>query len=282
MYLYFRSPAVRWGFFSSLNRNGNNYNVCYSTFMNKTPSIEQYPFINNELLFCQKSYFNEYGVKALYKQFRLGIGRAWSRNVMNQYAGNGIGLEIGVGERTIAPVSRTILSDAFESHGAASMSLAKVFFRADEIPYANGSFDFIFSEHTLEHLANPLKALFHWKEKLADGGRLILFLPHQERCCDIYRELTPLAHLVEDYEKNMPDDDQTHVDDFYENVVLKGLTPHYDHYNKEDLAASGNMHHHVWITEDLVELFQYVGLDVVFTEDCVPDRQDSFVIVGRK
>jgi len=250
--------------------------------MNQAIKIEDYPFINNEALFIQKSYFREYGIKAVYKQFRPGIGRAWSRNIIKQYASSGIGLEIGVGERTIAPVSRTILSDAFESHGAADMSLAKVFFRADEIPYADGSFDFIFSEHTLEHLANPLKALFHWKEKLADGGRIILFLPHQQRCCDIYRERTPLPHIVEDYKKNMPDDDQTHVNDFYENVVLRGLTPHYDHYNKEDLASSGNMHHHVWITEDLVELFQYVGLDVIFSEDCVPDRQDSFVIVGEK
>lgn len=250
--------------------------------MTKSFSIKEYPFIENELLFSQKSFFGEYGIKAVYKQFRPGIGRPWSRNVMKRYAGSGIGLEIGVGERTIAPVSRTILSDAFESHGAANMSLAKVFFRADEIPYADGSFDFIFSEHTLEHLANPLKALFHWKEKLANGGRIILFLPHQQRCCDIYRQRTPLNHIIEDYQNNMPDDDQTHVDDFYENVVLKGLTPHYDHYNKEDLAASGNMHHHVWITEDLEEIFEYIGITTVFSEDCVPDRQDSFVIVGEK
>ena len=185
--------------------------------MHKTISIEHYPFIKNELLFAQKSYFKEYGAKAVYKQFRPGIGRQWSRKVMQQYSGTGIGLEIGVGERTIAPVSRTILSDAFESHGAAETNLAKVFFRADEIPYQDESFAFIFSEHTLEHLANPLRALFHWKEKLADGGRIILFLPHQERCCDIYRKRTPLTHIVEDYEKNMPDNDQTHVDDFYEN-----------------------------------------------------------------
>ena len=218
----------------------------------------------------------------MYKQFRPGIRRPWSRNIMKQFAGKGIGLEIGVGERTIAPVSRTILSDAFESHGDANTSLAKVFFRADDIPYENESFNFIFSEHTLEHLGNPLRALFHWKEKLADGGRIILFLPHQERCCDIYRKRTPLTHIVEDYEKNMPDNDQTHVDDFYENIVLKGLTPHYEHAQKEDLASSGNMHHHVWITEDVIQVFGYVGIETVFSEDCVPDRQDSFVIVGEK
>jgi SAM-dependent methyltransferase len=202
--------------------------------------------------------------------------------VVHQYSKTGIGLEIGVVERTIAPVSRTILSDAFKSHGADKTSLAKVFFKADKIPYEDDSFGFVFSEHALEHLSNPLKALFHWKEKLTVGGFLILFIPHQKRCCDIYRKRTPMAHIVDDYKKNIQDDDQTHVDDFYENVVLKGLTPHYEHLKKEELARSGNMHHHVWVPEDLVELLNYVGLETVYSEDCVPDRRDSFVIVGQK
>lgn len=38
--------------------------------------------------------------------------------------------------------------------------------------------DFIFSSHCLEHLANPVAALEHWRDRLVDGGVLFLYLPH--------------------------------------------------------------------------------------------------------
>ena len=38
--------------------------------------------------------------------------------------------------------------------------------------------DFVFSSHCLEHLANPVAALEHWRDRLVDGGVLFLYLPH--------------------------------------------------------------------------------------------------------
>ena len=41
-------------------------------------------------------------------------------------------------------------------------------------------YDYIFSSHCLEHLANPITALTVWKEHLVSGGVLFLYLPHPD------------------------------------------------------------------------------------------------------
>jgi SAM-dependent methyltransferase len=49
---------------------------------------------------------------------------------------------------------------------------------AMELPH--GPFDFVFSSHCLEHLANPIAALEHWIARLKVGGVLFLYLPHPD------------------------------------------------------------------------------------------------------
>lgn len=48
----------------------------------------------------------------------------------------------------------------------------------DAMNLPEGLFDFVFSSHCLEHLANPVAALEHWKSRLRPGGVLFLSLPH--------------------------------------------------------------------------------------------------------
>ena len=44
----------------------------------------------------------------------------------------------------------------------------------------NESFDFVYSSHTLEHMANPEIALRNWWRVLKPGGYLLLYLPHRD------------------------------------------------------------------------------------------------------
>ncbi len=50
----------------------------------------------------------------------------------------------------------------------------------DAMNLPSGPHDFIFSSHCLEHLANPIEALEHWKARLRFGGVLFLYLPHPD------------------------------------------------------------------------------------------------------
>ena len=244
--------------------------------------INDYPFEKFDFLHYLKILFKDRGHRAIYQFLNRVHRRAFSRGLIETYAPTGIGLEIGVGARTICPTDRTVLSDAFSVHGVHD-SIAKVFFHGGEIPYDDKSFSFIVSEHVLEHIANPLKVLKECIRVLKAGGKLFLFLPHMERTNDSHRKVTTLEHLIDDYNKDVPLDDQTHVDDWFRNVVKKGLMPlHYSHLTKKDLLKTGSIHHHVWTEKQLIEIMDYLALKICYVNAKVPDRRDSFVVVAEK
>lgn len=75
----------------------------------------------------------------------------------------GVGLDVGPGRWPLPGATPVELSD-----GGDAMNLPA------------GRFDYVFSSHCLEHLANPVAALEHWKTRLVPGGALFLYLPHPD------------------------------------------------------------------------------------------------------
>jgi SAM-dependent methyltransferase len=241
-----------------------------------------YPFEKWDFAHYFKQLKKDRGFKAYYQFMNRPHRRPYSRSLIKKYAPNGIGLEIGCGARTICPTDRTILSDAYSEHGVHG-SIAKVFFKGDTIPYEENSFEFVISEHVLEHIANPIKSLKEWIRVINSGGKLMICLPHKERTNDRYREITPLQHLIDDYNNDVPYNDPTHFEDWKTNVVDRGLMPeHYKHMAKEELLGTASIHHHVWTEKEIVELFEHLGLNIIFVDPRVHDRRDSFVVIAEK
>lgn len=50
----------------------------------------------------------------------------------------------------------------------------------DAMRLPDSKVDYIFSSHCLEHLANPVAALEHWRSRLKPGGVMFLYLPHPD------------------------------------------------------------------------------------------------------
>lgn len=50
----------------------------------------------------------------------------------------------------------------------------------DAMELPEGSFDYVFSSHCLEHLVNPIAAVEHWSTRIKSGGVLFLYLPHPD------------------------------------------------------------------------------------------------------
>lgn len=70
--------------------------------------------------------------------------------------------------------------------------------------FAPRHFDFIVSQHVIEHLVNPIKALLRWKELLRPGGVVLALVP-------TYDKATPITDYVERYNKD-PDTSELHLD----------------------------------------------------------------------
>lgn len=67
---------------------------------------------------------------------------------------------------------------------------------------ANESLDFIIANHFIEHCDNPLGTFENWCAKLRPSGVMFMAVPDQQKGWDERREVTPLAHMVEDYRSN--------------------------------------------------------------------------------
>jgi SAM-dependent methyltransferase len=139
---------------------------------------------------------------------------------------------------------------------------------------ATQTYDFVVSSHTLEHVANPLRALEEWLRVLKDDGLLLIVVPHRDGTFDHRREVTPLDHMVEDYERGTKEDDLTHVEEILARHDLERDPPAGDieefRQRSLDNLAYRCLHHHVFSTRSFIMLLNYAGIQLVHVEALLP------------
>jgi SAM-dependent methyltransferase len=133
-------------------------------------------------------------------------------------------------------------------------------------PVAGSSYDFVLSCHNLEHFANPVKALREWKRVLRPGGLLVLVLPFHQRTFDRHRPPTPVAHMLEDFQRDTAEDDLTHLPEILEKHDLS-LDPGAgtaEQFRQRSLDNFHNrcLHHHVFDRHNSRELLEAAGYSV--------------------
>lgn len=135
----------------------------------------------------------------------------------------------------------------------------------EKIP--DGSYDFLLSCHSLEHIANPIKALMEWKRIIKDEGHIVLILPHKDNTFDRDRPLTALEHLIDDYKKQTQENDDTH---FAEILQLHDISRDPGIVNIEELKnrtadnfTNRGAHHHVFNTPLVVNLVNYLRFKIL-------------------
>jgi len=109
--------------------------------------------------------------------------------------------------------------------------------------------DFVIASHVLEHVANPLALLVDMHRVLRPGGTVLIMLPDMRRTSDYRRTPTTVEHLVDEYERDVREVDEAHLEEYARNV---------NHYEgegdelKEYLAhlAQRSIHVHAWSEED--------------------------------
>jgi len=255
------------------------------------------------------SVFRRYGV--------VGVIRATGRRLFRQHARltkdllplvtGRQGLEIGgpspIFERTgllpVYPAAGSLDNANFSAttiwQGAGAESDAFIFDRkkqpgrqmiaeASNLPaIPDGSYDFLLASHALEHLANPIKALHEWHRVLRPSGALLIVLPDGAATFDHKRPVTPLAHMIEDFNRRVGEDDETH---FAEVLALHDLARDPDAGGRarfEDRVRRNlefrSVHHHVFNESNAAALVEHAGFTVLRHERASPHH---LIVLGQK
>ena len=127
-------------------------------------------------------------------------------------------------------------------------------------------YDFVLSCNNLEHMANPLRAIFEWKRILKEGGLMLLILPNKEANFDHRRPYTTMQHLIDDYNNKTDENDMTHHQEIIELHDLKrdpNAKPreHFLSRCSKNFENRG-MHHHVFNQDLLKKIVEFGGLTV--------------------
>lgn len=146
----------------------------------------------------------------------------------------------------------------------------------------SSKYDFVLSCNSLEHIANPLKALSEMLRVTKPDGCLFLVLPNKESNFDHAREVTSFEHLLEDYNNNVSEDDLTHLDEILKLHDLSMDPPAGDFENFRERSVNNFqnrcLHHHVFDLNLINQIFEYFNIDLL-ASNCT---KSDFVVLGKK
>jgi len=152
-------------------------------------------------------------------------------------------------------------------------------------PIANSSYDFLLSSHNLEHFANPVKALKEWKRVLRPGGALVVILPYYRNTFDHRRTPTPVAHMLEDFERNTGEDDLTHLPEILsmhdlQRDPLAGSMKAFQQRSQDNIN-NRCLHQHVFDETNSRDLLTAAGFNVVAVDIARPIHLCLLATAGR-
>lgn len=143
-------------------------------------------------------------------------------------------------------------------------------------------YDFVLSSNNLEHIANPLKAVSEFVRILRPQGLLVIVVPFKEKTFDHRRPYTPFSHLLDDYERDVGEDDLTHLPEIvrlhdYKMDYLCGGKENFIRRAKENFK-NRCLHQHVFSEESLREIYRYFSIDTLAFA-CI---ESGLVVIGKK
>lgn len=145
------------------------------------------------------------------------------------------------------------------------------------------TYDCVLASHVIEHIANPLQALSEWIRVLKEMGVLVLIVPHKDGTFDHRRSVTPLDHLIEDYECKRPEKDLTHLPEILKlhDLELDPGAGTLEAFKRRSEKNSENraLHHHVFDTASVVRLIHHMNLEILAVEPRLPHH---IIAVTRK
>ncbi|MEP7045451.1 MAG: methyltransferase domain-containing protein [Ilumatobacteraceae bacterium] len=146
--------------------------------------------------------------------------------------------------------------------------------------------DFIVANHFLEHCENPIGTIENHLGKLRPGGVLFYAVPDKRFTFDHPRHVTPLAHMIADYENGPAASRRDHFDDWARFVAYKDdETSEQITARARDLESAGHsIHMHVWTQAEFLQLILAARerFDDAFDIEACARQEIEFMVVLRK
>ena len=119
------------------------------------------------------------------------------------------------------------------------------------------SIDFLIACHVIEHTSNPIEAIKQAYSRLVRGGHLVLIVPDKERTFDKERDLTELAHLIEDFRNPSREMDKLHYQEFHKKA-FKCPPNEFENVWKRNWEQRSDIHYHTWTYESFAQMLAWV------------------------
>lgn len=132
---------------------------------------------------------------------------------------------------------------------------------------SNQSYDFVLSSNNLEHVANPMKAIFEFKRITRLGGYILVLVPNKYYSFDHCRPYTSYQHIYDDYKSNVSEYDMSHLPEIeklhdYDMDIGCGGEERFLTRAKKNFE-NRCLHHHVFSQEVLKKMFEFMGIEIV-------------------
>jgi len=130
-------------------------------------------------------------------------------------------------------------------------------------------YDYCFSSHCLEHIANPLKAVKEWLRIVKSEGYLIIIVPEKSECFDHRRNVTPFKTLLNQYFRNVKEDDLSTLPEILTNhdLSMDLAAGDFESFTKRSLSNFTNrcLHHYVYSPALLHEICDWAKCEFIYT-----------------
>ena len=134
----------------------------------------------------------------------------------------------------------------------------------------DNQYDFLFSSHSLEHIANPLKAIEEWLRIVKPNGYIIIIVPEKSVCFDHKRSYSSFSTLMSQYKLNVGEDDLSTLPEILLNHDLT-MDPPAGDLESFKLRSMNNfsnrcLHHYVYNDELLMEICKHFNCEFIYNE----------------
>jgi SAM-dependent methyltransferase len=116
--------------------------------------------------------------------------------------------------------------------------------KADDLPFTDGSFDFVLASHVLEHVPDPIHALGEWVR--VASRYVFVILPQPDNEWNAGRPVTPLYELVQ--------------------------------RNRAGFSSDEDPHWSIWSSGSFALLCKHLGLEILEIQDPDDKRGNGFAV----